>query len=72
MMKSHESFRNMTALRQYEYCLTIGRIAIQSVRKSLRQFTISGDKSEVFDYAIDEGFSEPEIIDITNQRKLLS
>lgn len=67
MMRQQDSFKKMTAIRQFDYCITICCIAIQTSHKDLRQFRMAADKNKVFPYSINEGFEEPEVINIETE-----
>jgi hypothetical protein len=60
MSKSHNSFGKFPAKQQYDYCITIGIIVVQSTRKDIQKLSIiTKEKPEVFEYSIDEGFVKP-------------
>jgi len=71
MMERHECFRNKSAYRQFEYCVSICIIAVQTSTKDLRQFRLSGDMNEVFKYALNEGYNKPNVIELDSAQKLL-
>lgn len=70
IMSKHKSFRDLSAKNQFDLCVTIGCIALQTASKDLRSFSMSQDKSQVFEYAIHEGFTAPNIYELS-KRKLL-
>lgn len=70
MSKSHKSFTELSAQRQYDYCITIGIIVVQSTTKDLRQLSLSKNKNEVFEYSIDEGFVPPVPIELRTVKLL--
>lgn len=70
MSKSHKSFAELPAQKQYDYCITIGIIVVQSTTKDLRQLSLSKNKNEVFEYSIDEGFVPPVPIELRTVKLL--
>lgn len=71
MSKSHKSFAELSAQRQYDYCITIGIIVVQSTSKDLNRLrVISKPKDEVFEYSIDEGFVPPVPIELRTVKLL--
>ena len=70
MSKHNTSFSKLPVKTQFDYCVTIGIIVVQSATKDLRQFSLSKDKNEKFEYSIDEGYVPPVSMDITKQKFL--
>ncbi len=69
MNKRHTSFKRLSAVVQFEYCLTIVLIAVDTSAKNLRKFSLSRDKKEHFKYSIDEGYTPPIPIELSKAVK---
>lgn len=65
LMLKHQSFSNSSAQSQFDMCTTIYLISTQSSTKAICSLKIIATRSnEKFAYALDEGFEQPQIIEI--------
>ena len=72
MMMKHTVFEKASAIAQYSMCMTIYIIATQSSTKALHNLKIiNKPEEEIFEYAIDEYFEGPKIIE-SKEIKLLN
>lgn len=65
MSKSQKIYSSMSSTNQFSFACTILIIVTQSTTKNLRQISLSKDKTEVFEYSIDEGFTALLPVDIS-------
>ena len=66
MIEQHESFNNFPAQKQFDYCVTIIIIALQSTRQDLNKLRMfSKPKNNNYEYSINEGFVKPVPIEIS-------
>lgn len=70
MSNHHKSFATLPTKQQFDYCITIGIIVVQSTTKDLRRFSLNKPKDEIFEYSIDEGFVPPVQIVLKNHKRL--
>lgn len=71
MSKSQKTFVKMPIQQQFDYCVTIGIIVVQSTTKDLRKISIlKKNKNEPFPYSLMEGFVEPTPIKIKEKLQL--
>lgn len=65
----HLKFENFPVQMQFDFCITIAIIVIQTSTQDLIQLSLSGDKNEMFKYSIDDGFVPPVPIEFKNRIK---
>lgn len=68
MIKDNPSFDNLSALNQLEYCSTILFMVKESTSKDINKLKLyNNKKNKVYEYAIDEGYVEPNIVSIEDK-----
>lgn len=68
MESSHETFKLFSAKKQFDFCITIGIIVVQSTTYEIRNLgIIKKSENEILEYSVNEYYKEPKIIEINKQ-----
>lgn len=67
MLKRHESFKKLSLKMQFEYCETIGVIAVHTQLQHMNENRpLSHPEKKVYSYSIDRNWKEIKPIEITD------